>query len=103
MLAGWFSNATQLDSTQQRQRMIVLDRPATRPCFAAAATLVALCLAGMPRMALAEDFLKVTDVESQPLAAAVERLVEALEYVGAPLPVADRDSLKASLKETNNV
>jgi len=49
------------------------------------------------------DFLKVTDVEQQPLAAATERLIEALEYVGAPLSIADREALKVALKETDAV
>lgn len=48
----------------------------------------------------AADFLSVTDVESQPLAAATERLIEALEYVGAPLSTADRDALQAAIKDT---
>jgi hypothetical protein len=49
----------------------------------------------------ADDFLKVTDVEPQPLVAATERLIEALDYVGAPLPVADREALKAALEGTD--
>src|SRR6516162_9516969 len=49
----------------------------------------------------ADEFLKVTDVEVQPLAAATERLIEALDYVGAPLPVADREALKGALKGTD--
>src|SRR5258708_5860784 len=47
----------------------------------------------------ADDFLKVTDVERQPLVAATERLVEALDYVGSPLGVAVREALKAALNE----
>src|SRR5579863_5598688 len=48
--------------------------------------------------ARADEFLKVADVEQQPLAAATERLVEALDYIGAPLPAADRDVLFVALK-----
>ena len=81
--------------------MIARCRPSACSYFAAIPVLLAVWLAGVPRTAAAEDFLKVTDVESQPLAAASERLVEALDYVGAPLAVADREALKAALKETN--
>jgi hypothetical protein len=49
----------------------------------------------------AEDFLPVENVEAQPLQAATERLIEALEYVGAPLPAADRDALRVAIKETD--
>lgn len=81
--------------------MITFDLPSARPYYAAIPALLAVWLSVAPCAAEAEDFLKVTDVEPQPLAAASERLVEALDYVGAPLPVADRDALKAALKETN--
>lgn len=43
----------------------------------------------------------VTEVEHQPLVAATERLLEALEFVGAPLPAEDTKALKAALKETD--
>lgn len=82
--------------------MMTLGRLSTRPNFAATAFLLAIWLALAPRGSVAEDFLKVENVESQPLAAAVERLVEALEYVGAPLPAAEREALTAALKESNN-
>lgn len=41
---------------------------------------------------------KVTTVERQPLVAATERLVQALDYVGAPLTPADHSQLDAALK-----
>ena len=82
--------------------MRALYLPSGLPHSAAIFALLAVWLSGTPHTAIAEDFLKVTDVESQPLAAATERLVEALDYVGAPLPVADREALKAALKETND-
>jgi hypothetical protein len=66
------------------------------PCLA----LAACALVGSPACA-ADDFLKVTDVEVQPLAAATDRLIEALDYVGAPLSAADRDALKTALKGTD--
>ncbi|MSR59204.1 MAG: hypothetical protein EXS05_16435 [Planctomycetaceae bacterium] len=51
---------------------------------------------------LAADFLKVTDVEPQPLAAATTRLLEALEYVGAPLATADREALEKAIKASTD-
>jgi hypothetical protein len=52
-----------------------------------------LCLGG--RLAAA-DLPHVTQVELQPLAAQVQRLVEALDYIGAPLPEADKQALRAA-------
>ncbi len=66
--------------------------------------LLVLAIAGpisVSQCQAADDFLKVTDVELQPLGAAVERLIEALDYAGAPLPNGDRDALKAALKGTD--
>lgn len=40
----------------------------------------------------------VTKVEQQPLAAATERLIQALQYVGSPLSDADRTKLEAAIK-----
>ncbi len=44
----------------------------------------------------------VQNVEHQPLAAACERLMEALQYVGAPLSDADAKTLKASIKSKDH-
>lgn len=41
---------------------------------------------------------KVTRVEMQPLAASVERLISALDFVGTPLAAKDRETLEAALK-----
>jgi hypothetical protein len=54
-----------------------------------------VCTAG----AAAEDFLPVTDVEQQPLVSATERLLEALEYVGAPLTTEETAAIQAAMKE----
>ena len=43
----------------------------------------------------------VAEVEHQPLVAATERLLEALEFVGAPLPAEDTKALQGALKETD--
>lgn len=44
---------------------------------------------------------KVGRTETQPLVAATERLLQALDYVGAPLAPEDRKALEAALKETD--
>ncbi len=49
----------------------------------------------------AADLPLVTEVEHQPLVAATERLLEALEFVGAPLPAEDTKALLGALKETD--
>jgi hypothetical protein len=76
---------------------IVHNRFTAFVCFG---TLV-LASTGHIAPAAAAEFLKVADVERQPLLAATERLVEALDYVGSPLGVADREALKAALKEND--
>ncbi len=55
-----------------------------------------LCLLPMAPLTAAE-FETIYDVEKQPLAAATERLIEALEYVGAPLADVDVARLKAAM------
>ncbi|MBS0264700.1 MAG: CehA/McbA family metallohydrolase [Planctomycetes bacterium] len=51
------------------------------------------------RVSVADEFPKVENVEAQPLAAATERLIEALDYVGAPLSQSDRDDLQRAINE----
>src|SRR4051812_44430102 len=46
----------------------------------------------------AADRPPVTQVELQPLAAQVKRLIDSLDYLGAPLPQADRQALRAALQ-----
>src|SRR5579872_5092495 len=62
---------------------------------------VATCAGLAAPSRAADDFLKVADVEQQPLGAATERLIEALDYMGAPLTVADREALASASKETD--
>jgi hypothetical protein len=50
----------------------------------------------------AAEFEIMTAVEKQPLAAATERLLEALHYIGAPLADADVTKLKAAIQLTND-
>jgi hypothetical protein len=48
---------------------------------------------------MAEDLPKVTKVERQPLAAQAKRITQALDYLGAPLPEADKKSLDAAAED----
>src|SRR5437016_2961275 len=41
----------------------------------------------------AAELSKVTKVELQPLAAQVQRLADALDFIGSPLPAMDREAL----------
>ncbi len=54
-----------------------------------------LALASVPLRAA--EFEIITTVEKQPLVAAVERMMEALHYIGAPLAEADAVKLKAAM------
>jgi hypothetical protein len=60
--------------------------------FVLSAVVLALAAAGAP----AAELPKVTGVELQPLAAQVQRLVEALDFLGAPLPAADKAALQTA-------
>ena len=51
-------------------------------------------LLGLVGGSAAADLPQVTQVELQPLAALVQRLVESLDHLGAPLPQADRRALR---------
>src|SRR5437870_5438936 len=56
-----------------------------------------ICVASLSILAsrsAAAELPKVAKVDVQPLAAQVHRLVEALDYVGAPLPESDKQALK---------
>ena len=61
--------------------------------------LTVLLLAG--QVARAGELAPVTRVEQQPLVAATQRLLQALELTGSPLPEADAQSLQAALEETD--
>lgn len=51
------------------------------------------------RIALAADTLPIGDVDGQPLAANVKRVVEALQFLGSPLPMDEVEKLNAAGKE----
>src|SRR5262245_33692187 len=60
---------------------------------------VVAALAGFcPSRAAAQDFPPVT-VEGQPLAANVKRLLEALDFLGSPLPTDATKALKAAAQD----
>src|SRR5262245_11946368 len=50
--------------------------------------------------AAAAELPRVIKVQLQPLAAHVQRLVDTLDYLGAPLPEDDRRALKAAATDT---
>ena len=54
-----------------------------------------------PLAAASADLPVVPEVEWQPLAASLRRLVDALDHLGAPLEAAERQALEAALKETD--
>ena len=60
------------------------------------ALFLAICIAGCTSRASGTSI-----VELQPLAAQVARVVEALQYLGAPLPKADRDALASAWSGTD--
>ena len=67
--------------------------------FALAASCVAglLCVCSEP--AAAAEFDVVRNVEAQPLIAATERLLQALDVVGAPLPEEDVAALREAMQQ----
>jgi hypothetical protein len=69
------------------------------PLFAGMIASLAMLLA--PGGISGAELPLVTDVEQQPLAAATERVLEALQYVGAPLAPADEAAVKAAVRETD--
>lgn len=58
-----------------------------------------VCVVSASLVSAAEaNWPRVTQVERQPLVAATERLVQALEFVGSPLPAEAQQALAAALK-----
>src|SRR5260370_38314968 len=58
-------------------------------------------LLALPAATPAADLPKVTKVDLQPLAAQTRRLLDALDYLGNPLPEADRKALDAARNAEN--
>src|SRR5215831_4530347 len=56
-----------------------------------------IVVTGLP----AQDLPRVDKVELQPLAAQVGRVLEALDYLGAPVGAADKDKLRNSANESD--
>ena len=61
---------------------------------------VLLLAAGVSGQELPEP---VVEVEQQPFVAATNRLIEALDYVGAPLPAGELKKLRAAMKLPNGI
>ena len=59
-----------------------------------------LCLL-LPALISARQAQKVDQVELQPLTAQVRRLIEAMDYLGAPIKQADREALEKAGDETD--
>ena len=72
-----------------------------------AGSFVAVCLACLtfaPAACLAQlSPATVADVEGQPLAANVARLIEALDYLGVPLPAEKRSQLQAAIRQRDAI
>src|SRR5713101_1513165 len=49
----------------------------------------------------AADWLRVTKVDRQPLAAQARRVAQALDYLGAPLPADDKKSIEFATEDSN--
>lgn len=63
---------------------------------------VAVTLAFLPVMVAAEDLPQISRIERQPIVEATKRLIEALEYIGAPLAREDVQRLNAALADENS-
>src|SRR5688500_14127856 len=68
-----------------------------RPCFLGASVLAGLVLF-VHDPALAATLPVVSGVEWQPLAAQIERVVQAAEFIGEPFTQSERDAVDAALK-----
>jgi hypothetical protein len=66
-----------------------------------AVVLAAVALAGLVRAGRGEELTLIKNVEAQPLAAQVERVVQALEAAGAPLTKEQRQALDEALAESD--
>src|SRR5262249_59711159 len=61
-----------------------------------------LALSVLPATAFRAGDPPPVKVERQPLQEQVKRVLDALELLGAPLPAADRDAVRAALKEPDD-
>lgn len=64
-------------------------------------SIAALFLAFHAGTAITAELQIVSDVELQPLASHARRVIEALDYVGAPLSGADKSALEAALQNSD--
>lgn len=64
---------------------------------------VFVLLLALPAMPLAQQAPRTDQVELQPLTAQVSRLIEAMDYLGAPIKQADREALEKASNETDAV
>lgn len=59
---------------------------------------LALAFLALPLSASAAELPQVSDVELQPLAAQVKRVIDALDYLGSPLPAESRKAIEEAQK-----
>ena len=85
---AYFRTAALIQSLPTRQIVSILGT--------AGLTLI-IVITGLP----AQDLQRVDKVELQPLAAQVGRVVEALDYLGAPVSSGDKDKLRSSANESD--
>src|SRR5262249_45350925 len=71
------------------------------PAMSARWPLAAALLLALPLLSSAADLPRPDNVELQPLAAQVKRVVAALELLGNPLPEADRKAIDEASKNTD--
>src|SRR4051794_40294639 len=62
---------------------------------------LAFALLVLPLSTAAAELPPVTNVELQPLAAQVKRVLDALDYVGSPLPADSRQAIEEAQKNTD--
>ena len=63
--------------------------------------LLALSVILIPSLSFAADIEPIPNVEQQPFVAATGRLMQALDYVGAPLSDDETNAIKAAMQKTN--
>ena len=59
-------------------------------------------LCPFPLQSAAGNFSPVQDVEAQPLAAATERLIDAMEFTGAPLSESDIAEIRSAIQQNDS-
>jgi len=90
-------------SSEGLEELIDMNCPLFSLVRSSTAKAITVCLSVvlMSSSVVAGELPLVLNVEQQPLISATARLVDALEYVGAPLSAKDNKALQAALKDTD--